>query len=75
MKQNAVFIMFVPFGPPFIQYDGSNNVPRGIVHNFTTGFTQKDCEDTYQGGDNGTVFTICDAGTEHKGMARIFQVI
>lgn len=66
--------MFVPFGPPFVQYGASHSETPLIIQNFSTGFTQENCEDTYQNGDNGTIFTICDAGTENKGMARIFQV-
>ena len=67
--------MWVPFGPHFIQYDSSGyKSPYPVVHDFPA-FSQKDCEATFQGGDNGTVFTVCDAGSETKGMARIFQVL
>ena len=74
LKQDNTFIFWVPYGPHFTQYDSSGyKSPYPVVHDFPH-FAQSDCEGTYQGGDNGKVFTVCDAGSETKGMARIFQV-
>jgi hypothetical protein len=74
MKQNSVFIIWMPYGVPFKILDGpggSNN--QKAVHDYPN-FSQSDCEKDLQGGDNGTVFTVCDAGSDTKGMARVFQV-
>ena len=74
MKQNSVFIIWMPYGVPtkiLAGSGGSNN--EKTVHDWPN-FSQSDCEKDLQGGDNGTIFTVCDAGGETKGMARIFQV-
>jgi len=74
MKQNSVFIIWMPYGVPTVVLHGpgapNNKKP---VHNWAN-FSQADCEKDLQGGDDGKVFTVCDAGSDTKGMARIFQV-
>jgi len=74
MKQNNVFIMWVPFGAKFTLYDiTSGKIPKPVKKEYDN-FSQQNCQADFQGGDNGTVFTVCDAGSDAKGMARIFQV-
>jgi hypothetical protein len=74
MKQNNVFIMWVPFGAKLTLYDKtSGEIPKPVKKEYDK-FSQQNCQADFQGGDNGTVFTVCDAGSDAKGMARIFQV-
>ena len=74
MKTNSVFIMWMPYNAPLVILDGVEGIKLSkVLYNFTD-FSQSDCENNLQKGDNGTVFTICDAGSETKGMARIYEV-
>jgi hypothetical protein len=68
--------MWVPFGYEFEISDPSHPDSEGgatVTQTFPN-FQASDCTAKFQGGTNGTVFTVCDAGSELKGMARIYQV-
>lgn len=75
-EQENYFIMWAAYGRRLEMHSDSpyiirNSKPDKVYENFT----QKDCEEHFQGGHNGTVFTNCNAGEDgNKGMGRILQV-
>lgn len=77
------FILWMPFGAPLNIYNQWSDVPNPFLSNpkITAkpskkfpNFSMKDCTDNFQKGDNGSVFTVCGAGSKTPGMARIYQV-
>lgn len=77
MKSNSVFVVWMPYGVQLVNYAIGAQDPT-VYDNFS----QENCTHDFLSpieGDNeewflGEMFTVCDAGSDAPGMARIYQV-